>query len=159
MAKYNQKLVKEMSDWVSENGLIDYGGARLMTFLRRFGIDQRTYYRWMKETEFAEAIKKAKEDFKTNLETDIVLSLANAAKGYRFEQVTREYKDSKEFKRTVKIVNVEPNVGAAIFLLTNLAPNKWRNKQRNEIEVSDSDWVGALKQLTDNYDEESNNEQ
>lgn len=159
MAKYNQKLVKEMSDWVSENGLIDYGGARLMTFLRRFGIDQRTYYRWMKETEFAEAIKKAKEDFKTNLETDIVLSLANAAKGYRFEQVTREYKDAKEFKRTVKIVNVEPNVGAAIFLLTNLAPNKWRNKQRNEIEVSDSDWVGALKQLTDNYDEESNNEQ
>lgn len=159
MAKYNQKLVKEMSDWVSENGLIDYGGARLMTFLRRFGIDQRTYYRWMKETEFAEAIKKAKEDFKTNLETDIVLSLANAAKGYRFEQVTREYKDAKEFKRTVKIVNVEPNVGAAIFLLTNLAPNKWRNKQRNEIEVSDSDWVGALKQLTDGYDKERNNKQ
>lgn len=88
MAKYNKEMVKQCAAWVQENGLIEYGGAKLKDFLTHFAIDQRTYYRWMEETEFAEAIKKAKLDFKNTLETDIVKSLANAAKGtniYRFK--------------------------------------------------------------------------
>lgn len=163
MAKYNKELVREMSDWVRENGLIDYGGARLIDFLQRFGIDQRTYYRWMNITDFADQIKKAKEDFKRNLETDIVKSMANAAKGYEYTQTITEFKDingrRSPVKQTQKNIRVEPNIGAGIFLLTNIAPDRWKNKQRNELEVSDSDWVGALKQLTDGYDKESDNEQ
>lgn len=163
MAKYNKELVRDMSDWVRENGLIDYGGARLIDFLQRFGIDQRTYYRWMNITEFAEQIKKAKEDFKKNLETDIVKSMANAAKGYEYTQTITEFKDingqRRPVKQTQKNIRVEPNIGAGIFLLTNIAPDRWKNKQRNELEVSDSDWVGALKQLTDGYDKEGDNEQ
>ena len=163
MAKYNKELVREMSDWVRENGLIDYGGARLIDFLQRFGIDQRTYYRWMNITDFADQIKKAKEDFKRNLETDIVKSMANAAKGYEYTQTITEFKDingrRSPVKQTQKNIRVEPNIGAGIFLLTNIAPDRWKNKQRNELEVSDSDWVGALKQLTDGYDKEGDNEQ
>lgn len=163
MAKFNKEIVKEMSDWVRENGLIDYGGAKLGDFLSRFGIDQRTYYRWLNDTEFAEAIKKAKEEFKKNLETDIVKSMANAAKGYEYTQTITEFKDvngqRRPVKQTQKNIRVEPNIGAGIFLLTNIAPDKWKNRQKNELEVSDTEWVGALKQLTDGYDKERNNKQ
>lgn len=163
MAKYRKDLIREMEDWVKENGLMDYGGAKLKDFCAHFGISQETYFQWMKKDEFSELIKKAKEDFKKTLETDIVKSLANAAKGYEYTQTTTEFKDingrRRPVKQTIKNIRVEANVGAGIFILTNIAPDRWKNKQRNELEVSDSDWVGALKQLTDGYDEESNNEQ
>lgn len=162
MAKYSRELVREMANWIAENGLIEYGGAKLVTFLDVFKIDQRTYYRWLNETEFADEIKKAKEDFKKNIENDIVRSLANSAKGYEYIQTITEFKDNGAARRipvkqTQKNIRVEPNVAAGIFLLTNIAPDRWKNRQKNEMEVSDSNWVGALKQLTDKYDKESNN--
>lgn len=144
MAKYKKELVTEMCDWVRKNGLIDYGGAKLGDFCKRFGIDDVTYYNWMRKSEYSEAIKKAKEEFKNNLETDIVFSLAKAAKGYDIEEVTTEGRevqegDKKVFKAVKQIrkkKTIECNVGAAIFLLTNIAPDKWKNKQKQEIEVS-----------------------
>lgn len=164
MAKYSKEIVKDMSDWVRENGLIDYGGAKFGDFCRRFSIDDMTYYRWMRQTEFAEAIKKAKEEFKKNLETDIVFSLSKAAKGYDVEEITTEGREVQEGEKKVfkavkqvrKKKHIECNVGAAVFLLTNIAPDRWKNRQKNEMEVSDSEWVGALKKLTDRYDEEGN---
>lgn len=137
MGKYNKELVNEMADWVRENGLIEYGGAKLGDFLSHFGIDDMTYYRWLKQSEFAVAIKKAKEDFKNNLEKDIVSSLSKAAKGYDYEQVTTEGREVQEgdkkvfkaVKQVRKTIHVECNVGAAIFLLTNIAPDSWKNRQ------------------------------
>lgn len=167
MAKYNKEIVKDMCDWVRENGLIDYGGARLGDFCRHFKIDDVTYYNWMRKSEYSEAIKKAKEDFKNNLETDIVFSLSKAAKGYDVEEVTTEGREVQEGdKKVFKVVkqirkkkHIECNVGAAIFLLTNLAPDKWKNKQKQEVEVTDTEWVGALKELTDKYDNEAGSKQ
>ena len=93
---------------------------------------------WLEKSEYSEAIKKAKEEFKDNLERDIVLSLAKVAKGYEYTQKTKEYSKSGSGKmvvrkEVVKNVNVDPNVGAAIFLLTNIAPSRWSNKQKQEI--------------------------
>lgn len=141
MAKYNKDMVQACADWVRENGLIDYGGATLRDFCRAMGIDDMSYYNWMKRSEFSEAIKKAKEAFRESLEKDIVQSLANAAKGYEYDQVTTEYTDvngkPRIKKQVKKNVRVEPNVGAAIFLLTNLAPERWKNRQQQEVKVSD----------------------
>lgn len=141
MAKYNKDMVQACADWVRENGLIDHGGATLTDFCRAMGIDDQTYYRWIGKVEFAEAIKKAKEAFRESLEKDIVKSLANAAKGYEYDQVTTEYTDvngkPRIKKQVKKNVRVEPNVGAAIFLLTNLAPERWKNRQQQEVKVSD----------------------
>lgn len=142
MAKYSKDMVQACADWVRENGLIDFGGATLTDFCKAMGIDDMSYYNWMKRTEFSEAIKNAKESFRESLEKDIVKSLANAAKGYEYDQVTTEYTDvngkpriKKQVKRNVR---VEPNVGAAIFLLTNLAPERWKNRQQQEVKVSDA---------------------
>lgn len=150
--KYSQELITEMGQWVAENGLMEYGGAKLLDFLAHFCIDDVTYYNWMRKSEFSEIIKKAKAVFKSGLERDIVKSMAKSAKGYEYVQTSKEYKDGKEVKRTTKTVTVEPNVAAGIFLLTNLAPERWQNKQNMpstsddvvRIEVSGKDNAKAI---------------
>lgn len=141
MAKYSKDMVQACADWVRKNGLIDFGGATLTDFCKSMGIDDQTYYRWLCKAEFAEAIKKAKESFRSTLENDIVKSLANSAKGYEYEQYTTEYTDvngkPKIKKQVKKNIRVEPNVGAAIFLLTNIAPDRWKNKQDSTVSVKE----------------------
>ena len=141
MAKYNKDMVQACADWVRKNGLIDFGGATLTDFCKAMGIEDQTYYRWLDKVEFVEAIKKAKEAFRSTLENDIVKSLANSAKGYEYEQYTTEYTDvngkPKIKKQVKKNIRVEPNVGAAIFLLTNIAPDRWKNKQDSTVSVKE----------------------
>ena len=141
MAKYNKDMVQACADWVRKNGLIDFGGATLTDFCKAMGIKDQTYYRWLDKVEFVEAIKKAKEAFRSTLENDIVKSLANSAKGYEYEQYTTEYTDvngkPKIKKQVKKNIRVEPNVGAAIFLLTNIAPDRWKNKQDSNVSVKE----------------------
>lgn len=136
MAKFNDEMIQQCSDWVRENGLMDYGGAKLKDFCKHFGIDAQTYYNWMENSDFSNAIKKAKDGFKNGLERRIVSSMANAAIGYEYEQTLKEYymdgKKKKLKKEVKKNIRVEPNVGAGIFLLTNLAPDRWKNKQNTE---------------------------
>ncbi|OUP37282.1 hypothetical protein B5F25_00350 [Bacteroides sp. An19] len=140
MGKYSKDMVQACADWVRENGLIDHGGATLTDFCRAMGIDDMSYYNWMKRSEFSESIKKAKEAFRESLEKDIVKSLANAAKGYEYTQTTTEYTDvngkPRVKKQVKKNIRVEPNVGAAIFLLTNIAPERWKNRQNQEVNIS-----------------------
>lgn len=140
MAKYNKDMIQACTDWVRENGLIDYGGATLRDFCRAMGIDDMSYYNWMKRSEFSEAIKKAKEEFRGTIEKDIVQSLANAAKGYEYTQTTTEYTDvngKPSIKKQVKKnIRVEPNVGAAIFLLTNIAPQRWKNRKDIKTDIT-----------------------
>lgn len=137
MAKYNKGMVQACARWVRENGLMDFGGATLSDFCKAMSIDNKTYYAWMGKSEFSESIKRAKEIFRDGLERDIVKSLANAAKGYDYTQTSTEYTDvngqPRIKKQVKKNIHVEPNVGAAIFLLTNLAPERWKNKQRQEL--------------------------
>lgn len=140
MGKYNKQMVQACADWVRENGLIDFGGATLTDFCKAIGIDDMSYYNWMKRSEFSEAIKKAKEAFRDGLEKDIVKSLANAAKGYEYTQTTTEYTDvngKPSIKKQVKKnIRIEPNVAASIFLLTNLAPERWKNRQDTKTDVT-----------------------
>lgn len=134
MSKFNKEFIEECANWVRENGLMEYGGAKLKDFCAYFGIDNKTYYKWMTKSEFSDAIKKAKNYFKKSLERDIVISLAKAAKGHKYEQIITEYikngKEKADIKKQVrKDVHVEPNVGAAIFLLCNINPDKWQNNR------------------------------
>ena len=158
MAKYNKEMTQRCADWVSENGLMEYGGAKLMDFCKAFGIDNKTYYAWLDKPEFSDAIKRAKEKFKESLETDIVKSLANAAKGYEYTQTQTEYKDvnglPKIVKQTKKNIRVESNVGAAIFLLTNIAPDRWKNKQSQDVNVGNIEADNSIQvEIIDNREQ------
>lgn len=139
MGKYNKQLHDEIIQWVRENGLIDYGGARLLDFCSRFKLHSKTYYRWLEEkTEFKEAIDEAKAYFKSSLTQDIVVSLARTAKGYDREETETEYIPNEGGKLKIrrkkkKTVHYQPNVAAGIFLLTNLDPEHYQNKQRMDV--------------------------
>ena len=146
MAKYNKIILEECVQWVAEHGLIDYGGARLKDFRAAFHIEDITYRRWMAKPEFRDAINAAKEVFKKNLTHDLVTSLSMTAKGYEREETETEYvpnpKDQskpiiKKLKKSTK--HYQPNVGAAIFLLTNLAPEHYQNRQRTDVAVKKDD--------------------
>lgn len=139
MAKFNAAKIEECEAWIITHGLIDYGGAKLKEFVREMGIDEKTYRLWMKEKpQFKEAIDRAKDIFKQSLTHDLALSLSKAAKGYEHEEVEQEYRLGADgqptpFKMKKKKVHVQPNIGAAIFLLTNLDPENYQNRQRSDV--------------------------
>lgn len=134
--KYNKNKIEECAKWVETYGLVDYGGAMIKDFCKAMDINTDTYYKWMTKNEFSDSIKKAKDKFKQNLSNNIVKSLARIATGYTYEKSKTEYVDKdgkpKVKKKIVEEIEVQPNVGAAIFLLTNLDGDRWKNKQSNE---------------------------
>lgn len=148
----NVKRTNELTDsilkWVRENGLKDKGGATIASLCRHFGIAEMTFGRWMKRKEFADDINSAKQYFADNLERDLVASLAKSAKGYSYVKRKTEYTSDKNGnpvikKQTTEDVDVQPNVGAAIFLLTNIAPERWQNKQQQQTDIQGSLSLGV----------------
>lgn len=145
MAKYSAAKVAQCEEWVKQHGLMEYGGAMLKEFCEEMDIDNKTYYKWMQvKDEFREAINRAKEHFKSRLTHDLTVSLAEAAKGYEHEETEQEFRVGADgqptpFKMKRKKIHVQPNIGAAIFLLTNLDPEHYQNRQRNDIMLKKDD--------------------
>lgn len=142
-SKYSKAKIAECEEWVSKHGLTDYGGATLKEYCKEMDIDNKTHYHWLKvKDDYREAIERAKEYFKRTLTHDLTISLAEAAKGYEREEIVTDYVPNPTDGSTPIIrsmrkrkVHYPPNVGAAIFLLTNLDPEHYQNRQRNDIAV------------------------
>lgn len=135
--KYSKAKIEECANWVRIHGLMEHGGATLKDFCKAMDIEDETYYQWMQKSEFSEAIKNAKEDFKATQEERLVESLMKSAVGYEATESRVEYAagpngEKKIKKQTVMKKQIQPNTGAAIFLLTNIAPEKWKNKLNTE---------------------------
>lgn len=147
--KWGSQVIQKTEEWISENGLMEYGGARLSDFIKALDVNDKTYRRWLddpEKPEFKEAIEKGKAEFKARLTTDLAASLAMVAKGYEREETEKEFKpDPKnpdkpiqtKFKK--KKVWFQPNVGAAIFLLTNLAPETYQQRQNGNLIIKTDD--------------------
>lgn len=143
MAKYNQRKIKECEEWISEHGLMEYGGALMKDFCRHMDIDYKTYKTWLAREEFREAVERGRQAFKSRLTFELSVSLAQAAKGSEYTKTKKhkEYRPNQDGTRgqLVKMVEdeekvvVPPNVGAAIFLLTNLDPERYQNRQKSDI--------------------------
>lgn len=134
--KYSEEMVKRCAEWVREYGLIECGGASLISYCAAMAIDTETHRRWLNKAEYAEAIKNARQAFRDRLEKNIVTSMAQAATGYEYEETVKEYgnRDGSPVikKWTVTKKRVQANVAAGIFLLTNIAPERWKNRQNTE---------------------------
>lgn len=154
--KYSDEKVRECVEWVEMNGLHPQRcGASVKDFCKAMGIDDATYRRWLENAEFADALSRARVIFQEQTVRDVENSLIKAAKGYTFEEFhdekkaskvveydpktgkkVREYMgDVKLVKRTRTIVNVQPNIDAAKFVLTNMAGNDWKQKQEVKTDV------------------------
>lgn len=137
--KYNDEKINECVGFVSLNGLYPQkGGATVREFCDKMNIDFKTYQAWMRKSVFSNEIKKAQETFKATFEAGVVRSLIESAKGYEYDEVKTEMVANAHgqpviSKKVSTKKKVAPNVGAAIFLLTNIEPTKWQNSQHTDI--------------------------
>ncbi len=151
--KLNAAKIEEAKAWVEQNGLYPQAcGSPVKDFCEAMGIDDATYRRWLQKAEFAEAITRARELFHTNTVRDVENALVKAAKGVDFVHIREEKKAQKvkeydEKGRKIKeydgqpivvksmreTVYYPPDVRAAQFVLSNMAPDKWRQKQETVV--------------------------
>lgn len=117
-------------------------GLRQDQIAKNLGITASTLYEYKKKhSELSEALKKGQEIVDIEVEN----SLLKRARGYRYDEITREavpYKtirevdgqevEETEYRLTVtKIVTkeVQPDTTAQIFWLKNRKPKIWRDQQ------------------------------
>lgn len=155
------KFTKEMQDriirWVELNGLYPQPcGATISELCKAVGISDETFSRWTdpnKNVDFVDRLTCAREKFASTVEVDIVNALVKAAKGVDFTKIKEEARAEKVVEydpktgkkvrermgelKTVKAyretVYFPPDVKAATFVLTNIAPDRWKNKQDTAI--------------------------
>lgn len=134
-----ENVMQEAPAWIEENGLGEHGGASIKQFTEAMGIDRATFYKWMKKPSFSSMIAEAKAMYRAALPNDLIRSLKQAAMGGEYEQVTTVTEDDAEgnprTRETRKNVRQAPNVQAAIFLLTNIEPDEWKNRQSTDHKV------------------------
>ena len=125
--KYTAELLSKAEEWVKEHGLIEYGGGQLQDFCAVLGINE-----------------KAKEFYKQSLTHKLHETLSMVATGYDKEETETEYRPNPKdpnkptiTKMKKKKVFYQPNVGAAIFLITNLDPEHYQNRQSNNLTLKD----------------------
>lgn len=143
MAKWNKDIPKIAEEYISKQGLMDYGST-LKDFLLNIGIADDTYYEWIDENhprykpEFSEAIKRGKEAYKAKLVAKAEKSLMQLVEGCETEDTRTEYASDAQgkpviIKRVTTKHKEAPNVAATIFALTNLKGEVWKNKQNTDI--------------------------
>ena len=142
--KKSKELWERLGRWVEENGLIEDGGASFKSFLAFFSISDETYYRWEKNVDFVDIITRARATFRQNLEREIVVSLARAAKGYTYNEKHKKtiIEDNGKGQPTIKgeqrwekEVSVAPNVQAATWLLPRLS-DRWNITEKHDVNMS-----------------------
>lgn len=149
--KYKSELVKHAEQWISEHGLIEYGGAKLKDYCEQMGIDEKSHRNWKKaHKEYKEAIERAKENFKATHTRKLFGTLMEAAIGgertvsdehteYRPNPRNPEQPVIHKQVRNKRTIYVSPNVVAGIFLLCNLDPEHFQNRQQNDVSIKKPD--------------------
>lgn len=122
---------------------------------RYAGISIETFCKWRKQfIQFSEAVKKAESEFRAKIQRELETSLWKRAKGFEWEEVKQEmardeYGNPVPVKQTITKKFTPPDTGALIFALTNLAPEKWRNRQFAETVGKDPSGDADIGKLTD----------
>jgi ABC-type ATPase with predicted acetyltransferase domain len=157
-SKCTKIVINNAYNWVVENGLrlddSDTLGANKQEFCRAMGISMQTFYNWVDEKsryfncEFLEQLTNANDEFKKNIVGRLVASSIQRALGYDVDMPTTKYKDKRGkpvvAEKIVKKLHVPADVTMLRFLLTNLAPNQFKERQ----EIS-SKQEQTIKVLTD----------
>lgn len=131
MSKYNKKIVDELCRCLRE-------GDSQKLACKKVGIGDSTFHDWINaKPEFSERIKKAKEEFQATIVGKLEATLWKRAMGYEVTENEVEYVNDKDGNPRIKsqkkkVKHIQPDTGALIFALTNVAPEKWVNKQKVE---------------------------
>lgn len=138
MAKYNPEIVQKICQYI-EQGETNEHAAELA------GVTEKTFYEWYNtKSEFCEAVKRAKEEYRNWLHNDILADAERSLKvlinGTEYEEIKTEYEQNptnpdapriKKQSRTTK--KILPNPTAVIFALSNRDPEHWKNRIDTDI--------------------------
>lgn len=134
MAKYNKEIVEAICKYIRD-------GDSQKIACKRVGIGDTTFHDWVNaKPEFAAAIKKAKEEFLASITGKLEASLWKRAMGYEVTETDTEYVSDADGNPRIKsqktkVKHIQPDTGALIFALTNVAPDRWVNKQKVETQT------------------------
>lgn len=153
--KMNAAKIEEAAAWVERNGLHPQPcGATIKDFCTAMGITWDTYKKWCEKSDFSDALNRAREVFRRNTIKEVENALVKAARGVDFTKEKTEAKAEKvveydpktgkkvrEYMGEVKVVKAvretyyyPPDIKAAIFVLTNLAGDNWKQKQETTLQ-------------------------
>lgn len=127
--RYDPLTYPEKARQWAKEGLLDWMIAE------RFGVCRQRITEWMaKYTDFADAIKKGKEDAINQVEN----ALFKRAMGYKYEE-TKVIAEAGPDGKAGKVTRVEkiekslaPDVTAQIFILKNKLPDEYKDVNRQE---------------------------
>lgn len=148
--------IAEAEAWVELNGLHPQRcGATIKDFCKAMGISDETFRRWRNNVVFVEALNRAREKFTETTVKAVENALIKAARGMNFTREKTEAKAEKvveydpvtgkrvkEYMGEVKVVKAvretmfyPPDIKAAIFVLTNMASESWKQKQETTVQA------------------------
>lgn len=129
---FNEEIIAKLIEEIK-------GGEFVKKACEIAGIGESTFYRWMQENEeFRERIKTAKKDGELLRIEKLEASIYKRATGYDARDRRSELMPNPNggnpiiTRQTLIEKHIPADVGAAIFLLTNLSPEKWKNKLNTE---------------------------
>lgn len=131
MSKYNKQTVEAIC------GFIRDGDSQKLA-CKKVGIGDSTFHDWIKaKPEFSQRVKKAKEEFQATITGKLEATLWKRAMGYEVTETETEYVSDVDGSPKIKsqkskVKHIQPDTGALIFALTNVAQDKWKNRQRVE---------------------------
>lgn len=136
--KYQEWLTKEKLKRLEH---MARKGYRDIDIAKKIGISKVTLYNWKKQfPEFAEALKKGKDDYDDEVEE----ALFNLTKGYYVEEETVKIEEDEEGNRTIVRKKtkryIAPSVTAMIYWLQNRRGDRWKTKatefQNNQTQIN-----------------------
>ncbi len=152
MSKYNSKIVDTICSYIRS-------GDSQKIACKKAGIGDSTFHEWIhKKKGFSDKIQKAKDEFQDTITGKLEATLWKRAMGYEVTETDTEYVSDangnpKIKSQKTKTKHIQPDTGALIFALTNVAPDKWVNKQKvetTETKSSDNKKEYCFENLPDN---------
>ena len=150
--KYEEKTIQTLIDAIANGDTVEIA-------CKKADISKQTFYEWMgdeSKADFSDAIKNAQDEFRINIVGKLEKSLWDKATGFDYEEQHTKYATDPKTKqvfvkeRVTKRVHVVQDTGALIFALTNLAPDRWKNRQNIEATGKDGrDLVPTQQQTLD----------
>lgn len=145
--KYSQKIVDECEQLIAARGLVEHGGMKIVNYCKEVGINEKTHRNWLKgHKAYREAVERGKETYKSTHTRKLFNTLMDAALGgeHTVEEEHTDYVPNpddptqpriRKMTKTKKKIYLRPDVGAAIFLLCNLDPEHYQNRQKNDVSI------------------------
>lgn len=126
----------KIQPYLREIGILRSKGIVYGQIAKMLNIAESTLYKHKADIEeFTEALKKGNAELVEKLEA----TLYDLAIGNVKVTKTKTYydKEGNVKSKEVQEETLSPNLGALIFNLTNLAPEKWSNKQEVNLDIND----------------------